>query len=252
MTTYQSNNGPNQTLRQLALAADAQATSRLELSTLWSELLLRECHVVDEFFSSTRCFLLTSPGKASGEPLAGRRLRIVEDVLAGTDQKNVAIDLALAPSTVALNARLALHSLGVHSRPSRVHPLLMLAARAARIAQGDVFAAMSGLVCDGQNVRVVSIERPDCHLDQVLPPAELSVIRSLVEGQSYSEIATKRGTSTRTIANQIAAVFRRMRVSGRSSLLLRLFDGDALGMPSLGVPSHTLAPSVLSVSAAAS
>jgi DNA-binding CsgD family transcriptional regulator len=56
----------------------------------------------------------------------------------------------------------------------------------------------------------------------------------LVEGASYGEIARRRGTSTRTIANQITAVFRRMRVSGRSELLLRLFACDAA--------SETLAP----------
>ena len=48
----------------------------------------------------------------------------------------------------------------------------------------------------------------------------------LVEGLCYDEIARRRGTSTRTIANQISAVFRRMRVSGRNDLVQRLFAGD--------------------------
>jgi DNA-binding CsgD family transcriptional regulator len=57
----------------------------------------------------------------------------------------------------------------------------------------------------------------------LLPAAELAVIRQLVEGHSYAEIAAERGTSTRTIANQITAVFRRLRVSGRNELVQRLF-----------------------------
>jgi hypothetical protein len=44
-------------------------------------------------------------------------------------------------------------------------------------------------------------------------------VRGLLEGRNYLEIAKKRGTSTRTVANQLAAAFRRLGVSGRASLL---------------------------------
>jgi DNA-binding NarL/FixJ family response regulator len=67
-------------------------------------------------------------------------------------------------------------------------------------------------------------------------PEMLSVLRSLVEGNCYLDIARARGTSTRTIANQISMVFRRLRVSGRNELVQRLFIDGARGHASKPSP----------------
>lgn len=56
----------------------------------------------------------------------------------------------------------------------------------------------------------------------------------------YSEIARRRGTSTRTIANQLSAAFRRHGVSGRCELILRLFDVTRLA--SVSGPKLELGP----------
>ncbi|HEY6080882.1 MAG TPA: helix-turn-helix transcriptional regulator, partial [Polyangiaceae bacterium] len=153
-----------------------------------------------------------------------------------------AIDLGLAPSTIALNSRLALQSIGLACRPSRAHPLLMLAASppgepALAVARCANFSSP-----EQPNLLVIGTPRPDRHLGLLLPSAELAVIRSLVEGLSYEEIAHQRGTSTRTIANQITAVFRRLRVSGRNELVQRLFFDETLGKHVPQRPSQTLIP----------
>jgi DNA-binding NarL/FixJ family response regulator len=217
-------------LHQAAVLVDARSTVDLSLPLLWRELTRGLCKVVDGFFTADRCLLLTRANEIAS-PLHGRRLRVVEAVLGGMGQKSIAIELGVAPSTVALNARLALEALGVHGRPSRGHPLLMLSALAARSqAQSDV-AALSYLGAEHGSLRVLSIRRPEQALIERLPPAELAVVRSLIEGESYERIAQLRGTSTRTIANQITAVFRRLKVSGRSELLLRLFREATLPTP---------------------
>lgn len=51
-----------------------------------------------------------------------------------------------------------------------------------------------------------------------LTPAEREVVRDLLQGSSNAEIATSRQTSERTVANQIAAVFRKLSVSSRGEL----------------------------------
>jgi DNA-binding CsgD family transcriptional regulator len=61
-----------------------------------------------------------------------------------------------------------------------------------------------------------------------VPAAELEVISTLIEGCCYAEMAKRRGTSERTIANQIAAVFKRLNVSGHSDLIHRLFELDGI------------------------
>lgn len=216
----------SRSVQRLAVAADARASTEVSLSQLFGDLTRGRCHVVEEFFSETRCFLVVSFAReARFEPIEGRRLEILERVLGGMRQKNIALDFDLAASTVALNARLALEALGVSGKPSRMHPLLMLAARAA--ARGvNVDARCASVAGPDGELRVVSLARPDQGLDRDLPSAELAVVRSLIEGCSYEEIAAARGTSTRTVANQISAVFRRLRVSGRSELVHRLFLDD--------------------------
>jgi DNA-binding CsgD family transcriptional regulator len=52
-----------------------------------------------------------------------------------------------------------------------------------------------------------------------LTPAELEVARCAVAGMSNREIARWRRSSERTVANQIASVFRKLRVGSRSELL---------------------------------
>lgn len=234
--------------RRLAELADAASVMEVNLALLWRELVNGLCRVVDDFFTDDRCYLLLKPTfDVEASKVDGRRLEILRAVLCGQGQKNIAIDLGLAPSTVALNARLALETLGLRCKPSRVHPLLMLAAKSGSQPGGSQTATLSFVAHGSEQLRVVSIPRPDRRLFRILPPAELAVIRYLVEGKRYDEIATLRGTSTRTIANQITAVFRRMRSSGRNELLLRLFFAERLEpaiVPAPPTGSGAMAPSV--------
>lgn len=218
-------------IRIAAIAADANSTSEISATDVWRELTRGECWVVLELFTEERCYLvLASRRDDVTQSMEGRRLEILQAVLGGLPQNNVAIDLSLAPSTVALNSRLGLEAFGVSGKPSRAHPLLMLAARAAS-EPSLAWARCSTFAINEHQLRVVSAPRPDTHLKRTLPPAELAVIRRLVEGSTYAQIAEERGTSTRTIANQITAVFRRLRVSGRNELLQRLLVDEGLIRP---------------------
>ena len=212
-------------VRRSAVTADLTATLEISLALVWRELVHGLCRVVDSFFTDDRCYLVLA-ATSTANPLLGRRLAILQAVLGGVGQKNVAIDQGLAPSTVALNARQGLEQLGLTCKPSRVHPLLMLAAKAGAKNDGSLAASLSSIEEGDNSLRVISVPRPDRRLACLLPPAELSVIRHLVEGLPTTEIAQLRQTSTRTIANQITAVFRRMRVSGRNELLSRLFFAE--------------------------
>jgi DNA-binding NarL/FixJ family response regulator len=231
-------------LREQAIKADAAAQIDINLALFWRESMGGLCTVVDDFFTDERCYLVLSPTLGRPErPIVGRRREILEAVLCGEGQKNIAMDKGLAPSTVALNARLALESLGLTCKPSRVHPLLMLAARASRDPHSTLSATLSFVQRGAEQLRVVAMARPDRRLAKGVPPAERAVVRALIEGQSYADIAVTRGTSTRTIANQITAVFRRMQVSGRSELLERLFVAEGTGRgPSTRALQQTLAP----------
>jgi DNA-binding NarL/FixJ family response regulator len=215
--------GARQALRDAAVAAHARAAEMIELAELWQELVDGRAIVADQFFTAEGCFIVLE-ARASGLPERDRsRFDVLTAVLSGLRQKIVAIDRALAASTVATTARLALKTLGVTSKPSHAHPLLMLAAHAASERSDEVAkTAVVGARAECQ-LRVVGVSRPERRLSGLLPAAELAVLYRMIEGASYAEIARERGTSTRTIANQVAAVYRRLHVSGRNELVQRLY-----------------------------
>jgi DNA-binding CsgD family transcriptional regulator len=51
-----------------------------------------------------------------------------------------------------------------------------------------------------------------------LSPAESEIVTHLLAGRSNAEIGTLRGTSTRTVANQVAAIFAKLGVRSRTEL----------------------------------
>ena len=221
-------------LRERARHADALTTSEIPLARVWTQLVEGDCTIVDSFFSAERCYLLLQTRIHRARVLHGRRLKIIESTLSGVSQKVISLDMNLAASSVALNARAALNALGIPSRPSQAHPLLMLAARAARDHDSARVALLSVLDERSPGLRTVSIARPDVALAERISPAEVSVLRGLVEGCSHAEIARRRGTSTRTIANQVASVFQRLAVSGRNELVHLAF---ALAPPPSEIPA---------------
>lgn len=61
-------------------------------------------------------------------------------------------------------------------------------------------------------------------LGGLLTAAEAEVAHDAVGGLSNAEIATRRGTSTRTVANQLASIYRKLDVGSRAELAVRLLE----------------------------
>ena len=159
-------------------------------------------------------------------------------------QKSVAIDLDLAPSTVALLTKDALRAMGFRCLPSQTPPILVMAAHASHTARPHL-ARLSRLSRGGRTYRVVSVARPDLVLAGLLSPAECVVTRLLLEGRRRAEIARLRRTSERTVANQLAGAFQTVRASGRLDLIRRLVADPAgiVARRRRSFPEHQPAPS---------
>ena len=193
---------PRSGSRDGAIAADDVATEHVPLSSVWHELASRSSRVIDAFFTERRCYALMSTSVRQEQPaLDPRQLRILETVLCGQGQKTAAIELGLAPSTVALIARTTLEAVGIRGKPSRVHPLFMFAAISARLGLSRKRVRASA-IDDPVPLRVLSIPRPELNLFQELPHAELRVLAALVEGRSYEDVAYLRGTHRRSLKRQ--------------------------------------------------
>jgi DNA-binding NarL/FixJ family response regulator len=142
-------------------------------------------------------------------------------VFGGVGRKVVSGDVGLSASTIAQILKSALADMGLDCSPARVPALLVKIAHEASGAarpsslQLTRFSTLSG------NHWALS-ESAECPLLGDLAPAERAVLRQLMCGRSYSDIAAGRHTSYRTVANQVASACQRLGVSGRLDLVRRV------------------------------
>jgi DNA-binding CsgD family transcriptional regulator len=210
--------------RKEAIAADRASEHAESLSEVWRGLTCGKTKVVDHFLSDDRCYVVLASAQVLGarEQLCPRKIEMLESIFLEGNPKSVAADWELTLSSVATLTKQGLASMGILCTPWRVPPQFVMAAFAAKgVAQGEQ-ARLSQLEVAGLPFWVNSVRRPDAELSALLSPAEYTVTRLFVEGKTHSEIARLRRTSTRTVANQLAAVFHRLGVSGRLRLLGKL------------------------------
>jgi len=209
---------------------DARFGSPVAIATIWSDLVSNRYKVKECLFSPDRCFVILTPAPRVGRPdrrLAVRKVRVLERILLGENQKAVALAMKVAPSTITLTSGECLRAMGVDCRTSRVPMPIVMFVHAAKNRSVYREANISEVVFRGSPVRLVSMPRPDAVLADVLSPAECAVARLLIEGKRHAEIAEMRETSLRTVANQLASGFHKVGVSGRADLVCKLVSGFA-------------------------
>lgn len=94
----------------------------------------------------------------------------------------------------------------------------MTSARRCRPPPGT---RVSELDVRGETLLVISFPIGDDDLSTRLTEAEADVACLAVDGLSNAQIARQRGTSTRTVANQMASILRKLGVQSRRELAAR-------------------------------
>jgi len=140
-----------------------------------------------------------------------REQRIISALLSGWSQKQMSFELCLAPATISHEIRQLVRRVGVTRWEHFV--AIACALHADPVLTDNAEA-------DCQPVRVSASVRPQ--VLAALTPAEREVVLCVADGLSNAQIALCRRTSPRTIANQIAGVFRKLKVTGRLELVLRM------------------------------
>lgn len=74
------------------------------------------------------------------------------------------------------------------------------------------------LELEERHVLVLSFPLPQRSAPVALTPAERDIVRRVLDGASNAQIARARGRSPRTVANQLAAIFRKLGVFSRAKL----------------------------------
>ena len=242
-------------IRAIAAGADDLTQESMPLDELWKQLVCGGLRVVDTFHSEQRCYLTLAAPAALGKTtrrLSARKVETLRRILLGERQKTVALDCNLAASTIALTVAECLRTLGLDSRTARVPSLVVLSAHAACGETDATHCRVSEFTLPpsaersrDSRYRVVSVPRPDLRIGATLSTAEYAVARLLVEGKSYAEMAVVRGTSVRTVANQVASVFQKAGVSGRSEFLSSLVRARGAGARATQPAMSTVTPKVV-------
>jgi DNA-binding CsgD family transcriptional regulator len=89
---------------------------------------------------------------------------------------------------------------------------------------------MSRFELGGDDYTVLSYPSPRVELPG-LSAAESEVAALLVEGRTHDEIAKRRGTSKRTVANQIASIYKKLGISSRAELVLSVMKDQSVQRP---------------------
>lgn len=82
-----------------------------------------------------------------------------------------------------------------------------------------LIAGVCGVIID---LPIDPVALPAC-----LTEAEREIVTFVLQGQSNQEIADARGVRYRTIANQLASVFRKLQVWSRTELVTKLSGNNA-------------------------
>lgn len=190
-----------------------------DLQSLIQGILRGRLRIAGSVTTGERSTLWLCSGPESAELSNPRCARVTEAILLGELPKALAERMAVSRSTISSDVmRTIRRSSGGPGSVYRVPMVLPLLAQAAHGApvrirvEGNPLRAASPFC-------TVSVARPDAALESRLTPAEYVIARLILEGRAQSEIADYRRTSQRTIANQSHAIFEKLGVSGRFSLL---------------------------------
>ena len=146
-----------------------------------------------------------------------RERQIIESLLAGCSQKQMAYDLKLAATTISEAMRQILGKVGV----ARWEHLVAVG---CALGVADRRQNCILRLDHSQELQLKLLVRPS--VVSRLTPAERDVSLHVIEGWSNAQISRARSTSVRTTANQISSLFRKLNVRGRLELILRLLGDD--------------------------
>jgi DNA-binding NarL/FixJ family response regulator len=180
---------------------------------LWKGLVSGRWSLVERSGASGARILVAhqnDPRAPDPRGLSPRERAIVELVLTGASNKQVAYTLGLAPTTIASHLQRALKKLNLTSRIELVRVGALARKTAPRVTVGD----------DELGMLALDAQPRACSLP--LTAAERDVALLVCEGLTNAQIADRRGSAERTVANQLARIFAKLSIGSRAELVLRI------------------------------
>lgn len=205
---------------------------------LWPALIAGEWVLVDRFESSGRRVVVAHRTDALARPLQAltrHEALALQLALCGVANKVVAVELGVSESTVSRLVERGLRRLDLASLAEAAE-LRSLGYSRMSLSAGSSsveLAILEGELASGS---------PSLTGQVRLTRAERSVLSAVLAGHTHQQIATVRRTSRRTVDNQVASIFAKLRVNSRRELVARVLfvspavEGDTPRTPRQAEP----------------
>lgn len=192
----------------------------LQLASLWDALTSGRWQFRRTHCAAGRCFAIIAPGSGKASP--ARATDILKRILTGELPKGLADEYGLGASRISVSCTGTLEAFGSHRRLARAPIVLVMAAWSSKCDLRSA-ARFEGMLSD-EAAAVFSVRVPGEQFRKRLTHAEWQVARLTIEGHSQEHIIRSRRSASRTVINQLASVFKKLKVSGRSELRARAID----------------------------
>ena len=181
----------------------------------WEALVCGRWSLVDRFDADGRRYLVArrnDPAVSDPRGLSRCEAQAAEFLSLGHSEKQIGYALGISSAAVSRSIRSAVRKLGLRSRAE------LASLFAGRAAEGGCFELELG----GEQLAVCARERPQPLAFEPLSGAEREIATLVSSGRSDGEIARLRGASTRTIGNQLGAIYRKLGIHSRTELAARI------------------------------
>lgn len=181
----------------------------------WTALLDGRWSLVDHFEADGRRFVVAlrnDPEHPDPRGLSQRERQVADSLGRGQSIQATAYALGLSPSAIVKAADQAQGKLGLGSR----------VALAAFFSPNGPSARLADLGLGDERLLVACEGRGKPAPLALLTSAEREVATALLQGATLADIALKRQTRERTVANQVQAIYRKLGVNSRLSLATAL------------------------------
>lgn len=191
------------------------ALAEAEALAHWNELTGGGYVLLDHVDTDQRRYVvaykLGSSMRRRAHGLNERERTVLERILLGARNKTIASELGISSAHVSGLSQRALDKLGVRT-----------AAELAGVLRARASLVLGELDVGGEPLIALGYRDRTADALASLTRTERQIARAVLDGQSQREIALERGVSERTIASQVASIYRKLGISGRRELTAKL------------------------------
>ncbi len=181
----------------------------------WEGLVDGRWSLVDRFDTDGRRFVVAvrnDPDHRDPRGLSRRERQVAEYIGMGRSTKQISYTLGISASAVADCSARVQRKLGLSSR----------AEVSAFFAQSGPRARLAEVAIRDERLLVGAYPLMEARRIATLTDAERDVLAKLLAGATNRDIARRRDSSERTVANQVQSIFRKVGARSRSELAFRL------------------------------